>query len=85
MSSKLYVGNIPYRLTENELAQTFAPFGDVVEAKIISDQYTGRSRGFGFVEMANHEQSSKAIDQLNGTELQGRTIVVAPARQRNRS
>lgn len=79
MTKTVYVGNLSYRLREEELADAFRPYGDVISAKIITDRYTGRSRGFGFVEMATEEQAQAAIDKLNGTELQGRTMVVAPA------
>ncbi len=79
MNTTVYVGNLPYRLHEEQLAEAFRPYGEVISAKIITDRFSGRSRGFGFVEMATPEQAQNAIEHLNGTELGGRTLVVAPA------
>ncbi|NGX44802.1 MAG: hypothetical protein KR126chlam5_00107 [Candidatus Anoxychlamydiales bacterium] len=79
---KLYVGNLPHATTEQELTDIFAAFGAVVSAKIILDRDTGRSRGFGFVEMGSKDEAEKAIEELNGKEVGGRTIVVNEARQR---
>ena len=81
---KLYVGNLPHATTEQELTDIFAAFGAVVSAKIILDRDTGRSRGFGFVEMGSKEEGEKAIEELNGKEVGGRTIVVNEARQREK-
>ncbi|MBM4123365.1 MAG: RNA-binding protein [Nitrospira sp.] len=80
MGTKLYVGSLPYSTTEQQLNELFAPYGTVQSAKVISDRYTGQSRGFGFVEMATGEEAQKAIAALNGTALGGRTLVVNEAR-----
>ncbi len=79
MNATVYVGNLPYRLQEEQLAEAFRPYGEVISVKIITDRFSGRSRGFGFVEMSTPEEAQNAIDNLNGTELGGRTLVVAPA------
>lgn len=83
MSSKLYVGNLPWALSDNELKETFTPHGNVVTAKVVTDRETGRSRGFGFVEMEKEEEANAAIKALNGAELKGRKLVVASARATN--
>lgn len=80
MGTKLYVGSLPYSTTEQELSELFAQHGSVQSAKVITDRYTGQSRGFGFVEMATAEEAQKAITALNGTALGGRTLVVNEAR-----
>ncbi len=80
MNNKLYVGNLPYKTSEEELRELFSAAGTVTEARIITEGASGRSKGFGFVEMENAEQAAKAIEQLNGTELQGRALTVAEAR-----
>lgn len=80
MGTKLYVGSLPYSTTEQELQELFAQHGSVQSAKVITDRYTGQSRGFGFVEMATAEDAQKAITALNGTPLGGRTLVVNEAR-----
>jgi RNA recognition motif-containing protein len=86
MSQKLYVGGLPYSVNDQQLEEIFVPHGTVESAKVISDKFTGKSRGFGFVEFSSSEDAQKAIDALNGTELEGRTITVNEARQReNRS
>lgn len=79
MASKLYVGNLPYSTTDQSLQEAFASHGTVESARVITAP-DGRSRGFGFVEMATEEESQKAIDALNGTDLDGRSLVVNPAR-----
>ncbi len=85
MSKKLYVGNLPYQITEDGLKDVFAAIGEVTSSKIVMDAATGRSRGFGFVEMANDEEAEKAISTLNGTPVMERTINVSEARpQRER-
>ena len=85
MSKKLYVGNLPYQITEDGLKDVFAAIGEVTSSKIVTDTATGRSRGFGFVEMANDEDAEKAITTLNGTPVMDRTINVSEARpQRDR-
>src|SRR3989344_1975094 len=78
--NKLYVGGIPYRSTEDDLRKTFEEAGTVVSASIISDRMTGRSRGFGFVEMGSAEEAQAAIDRWDGKELDGRTLSVSFAR-----
>lgn len=85
MSKKLYVGNLPYQITEDGLKDVFAAIGEVTSSKIVTDAATGRSRGFGFVEMAKDEDAEKAISTLNGTPVMDRTINVSEARpQRER-
>ena len=79
--NKLYVGNIPYSTTEDELQATFAPYGPLQEVKIITDRETGRSRGFAFVTFDNSE-GAEAATQLNGQDLAGRRLVVNVARPR---
>ncbi len=80
MGTKLYVGSLPYSTTEQELQQLFSQHGAVASAKVITDRYTGQSRGFGFVEMASADDAQKAITALNGAPLGGRTLVVNEAR-----
>jgi RNA recognition motif-containing protein len=80
MAAKLYVGNLPYSVTEAKLEEHFSQHGKVVSARIITDKFSGRSKGFGFVEMESDEQAERAISALNGTEFEGRTIVVSAAR-----
>lgn len=79
MATKLFVGNLPYTMTSDDLRQAFSKVGAVADANIVSDKMTGRSRGFGFVEMASDEDAKKALD-LNGTEVEGRKIFVSEAR-----
>jgi len=78
--NKLYVGNLPYTVTSEILAQMFAAAGTVVTADVIFDRQTNRSKGFGFVEMSNAEEAKKAIEMFNGKEEGGRTLVVNEAR-----
>jgi RNA recognition motif-containing protein len=86
MSAKLYVGGLPYAITEQQLQDLFTQHGTVVSAKVITDKYTGQSRGFGFVEMSSPEEAKKAITALNGTQLDGRSLTVNEAKpQENRS
>ncbi|MDP2168284.1 MAG: RNA-binding protein [Thermodesulfovibrionales bacterium] len=80
MSKKLYVGNLSYNVDEESLREMFAKIGEVQSVKIITDVATGRSKGFGFVEMTSDEDSKKAIDTLNGTSLMERNITVSEAR-----
>jgi len=84
MSNKLYVGGLPYSATEGRLEEIFAQYGSVQSARVISDKFTVQSRGFGFVEMASSEEAQKAIEALNGTQLDGRTLVVNEARPQER-
>lgn len=78
----IYVGNLSYEMTDDDLLEAFAPFGEVISAKIINDRETGRSKGFGFVEMADKNQGEAAIEQLNGQDLKGRPLKVNEARPR---
>jgi len=77
---KLYVGNLSFSSTENDLREMFAPFGAVETVSLVTDRDTGRSRGFGFVEMANDKEASAAIDGLNGKDSDGRPLTVNEAR-----
>ncbi|HEY3302740.1 MAG TPA: RNA-binding protein [Candidatus Binatia bacterium] len=80
MGNKLYVGGLPYSVTEGRLQEIFAAHGTVESAKVISDKFTGQSRGFGFVEMSSGSEAQKAMEALNGTQLDGRTLVVNEAK-----
>ena len=80
MAKKLYVGGIPYSTTEDELKGAFAEMGEVTSSAIIIDKMTGRSKGFGFIEMANDADADKAIAEMNGKDFQGRTLTVNEAR-----
>ena len=80
MAKNIYVGNLSYQSTESELRELFEQHGEVASAKIITDRDTGRSRGFGFVEMASEAEAEEAIKQLNGADFGGRTLVVNEAR-----
>ena len=85
MSKKLYVGNLGYNTTEAALAELFGTIGEVTSANVITDRMSGRSRGFGFVEMVDEATAREAIEQLNGRELDGRDLKVAEAKpQRSR-
>jgi RNA recognition motif-containing protein len=78
----IFIGSLPFSLEEAELKEFFEEYGEVTSAKIITDKFTGRSRGYGFVEMPDDEAAKKAIDALNGSEVSGRTIVVNKAQER---
>ncbi len=80
MGSKIYVGGLPYAATEQQLSDLFAQHGTVASARVITDKFTGQSRGFGFVEMSSDEEAQKAIAALNGTQMDGRTLTVNEAR-----
>lgn len=80
MSKKLYVGSLAYAIGDRELETIFAAAGNVQSAKVIVDMASGRSKGFGFVEMSNEEEARKAVKELNGTTHEGRAIVVSEAR-----
>ncbi len=80
MATKLFVGGLSWDTTEDTLRNHFAQAGQVASAQVITDKFTGRSRGFGFVEMANPDDAQKAIQELNGTQLDGRSIVVNEAK-----
>lgn len=82
MSTKLYVGNLSFQMSEKDLEDAFTPFGTVSSAKIITDAYTGRSRGFGFVEMSSAEEAQKGIDELDGKDMMGRPLKVNVAKER---
>ena len=82
MSTKLFVGNLDFKVTENDLQDAFAAHGTVVEANLVTDRTTGRPRGFAFVTMSSPEEAQKAIDALNGKELGGRALSVNVARPR---
>ena len=79
---RLYVGGLPYQTNENDLVSLFEQVGAVASATVITDRETGRSKGFGFVDMSNNEEGQRAISQLNGTLLGERTITVNEARER---
>ncbi|HWP84852.1 MAG TPA: RNA-binding protein [Terriglobia bacterium] len=81
----LFVGNLNFQTTESELQSLFEPFGEITRVQIMTDRDTGRSRGFGFVEMASDEAAAKAIEALNGTELGGRALNVNEARPKPES
>ena len=80
MDTKLYVGNLPYSITDDQLGELFAQFGTVNSAMVISDRNSGRSKGFGFVEFATKEEADKAIEGLHGKDYEGRNLVVNVAR-----
>ncbi len=82
MSARLFIGNLPYTVTENDLQGHFTQAGVVVSAKIMLDRMTGKSRGFGFVEMSNDEEAKKAIELLHKKEFQGRPLTVDSAKPR---
>jgi RNA recognition motif-containing protein len=82
MGTRLYVGNLSYSITELDLRELFAPLGTVTDAKIITDRETGRPSGFGFIEMSTDEEAKKAIDELNGRDVQGRQVAVKEAEDR---
>ncbi|MDA2925037.1 RNA-binding protein [Acidobacteria bacterium AH-259-L09] len=79
-SNKLYVGGLPYQVTEDQLKEIFSAHGTVESAKVITDRMTGRSKGFGFVEMSSQSEAEEAIQKLNGTDLEGRSITVNEAK-----
>lgn len=82
MSTKLYVGNISFNTSNSDLEQMFGKVGTVLSTNIIEDRDTGRSRGFGFVEMSSQEEAANAIESFNGTELGGRALLVNEAKPR---
>ncbi len=83
MSTKLFVGSLPWVVNDDTLKEAFEAHGTVVSAKVITDRQTGRSRGFGFVEMEDESAANNAIQALNGTELQGRNIIVSEAKPKS--
>jgi len=80
MSKKLYVGNLPFSITQEELINLFSEYGEVSEAAIITNKFSGRSKGFGFVTLADDEQAARAITEMNGKDVQGRPLVVNEAK-----
>jgi len=80
MGNKIYVGGLPFSTTEGQLEEMFAAHGTVESARVITDRFTGQSRGFGFVEMSSGGEAQKAIEALNGTDIEGRTLTVNEAR-----
>ena len=84
MGNKLYVGGLPYSVTEGRLREMFAAHGTVESAKVITDRDTGQSRGFGFVDMGSGGEAQRAIQALNGTDMDGRTLVVNEAKPMER-
>ena len=83
MGRRLYVGNLSYNTTEIDLREAFGQIGTVTDAKVVMDRETGRPRGFAFVEMSNSEEALKAIEQINGRELDGRALNVNEAQERS--
>lgn len=80
MSKRIYVGGLPFKTTEEEMNSLFATYGAVTSAKLITDKYSGQSRGFGFVEMPNDEEAIAAMEKLNGSDFGGRKLTVNEAR-----
>lgn len=80
MAKRIYVGNLSYQTTQEDLQKLFEEFGSVVSATIITDKFSGRSKGFGFVEMSTDEEADAAIEKLNGQEVEGRKLTVNEAR-----
>ena len=84
MGTRLYVGSLPYSTTEDQLTELFSKFGSVVSARVITDKFTGQSRGFGFVEMQSSNEAAKAMAELNGSQLESRTLIVNEAKPQER-
>ena len=82
MAKNIYVGNLPYNMSDESLGEIFNPYGQVTSARVIKDKFTSRSRGFGFVEMANDEEADKEIAELNGKRIEDRDLKVSEARPR---
>jgi RNA recognition motif-containing protein len=82
MSRKLYVGNLPFSIEDAELSRLFAQAGTVASARVVLDPATGRKRGFGFVEMSSEDEAQAAVNMFNGSDVEGRSIVVDIARER---
>ncbi|OGS16596.1 MAG: RNA-binding protein [Elusimicrobia bacterium RIFCSPHIGHO2_02_FULL_61_10] len=80
MSKRIYVGGLPFKTTEEEMNALFATYGQVTSAKLITDKYSGQSRGFGFVEMPNDEEAIAAMEKLNGSDFGGRKLTINEAR-----
>ena len=82
MAKKLYVGNLPYSVTEEQLREMFSQVGEIADAAVVTDRYTGQSKGFAFVEMVSDEAAQAAIDKFDGQDMDGRAMVVNEARPR---
>ena len=82
MAMRLYVGNLPYTVNQTKLEEMFSPFGTIVSASVISDKFSGRSKGFGFVEFDNDDAAKEAIAKLDGTDMDGRPLRVNEAKPR---
>ncbi len=80
MEKNLFIGNLPYSATDDQLKEIFSKAGEVVSARVITDKFSGRSKGFGFVEMATEEEAQKAIQTLEGYSMEGRNIRVSEAK-----
>ncbi len=80
MSKKLYVGNLPFSATEDSLKEAFSQFGTVESVSIITDRYTGQTKGFGFIEVSSKQEADEAVAKMNGAEMDGRTLKVSEAR-----
>ncbi len=83
MATKLYVGNLPFSATKDQLVELFSQFGEVTDSVVISDRATGRSRGFGFVELASEEAAKEAVAKMDGFEMDGRQLKVNEARPKS--
>jgi RNA recognition motif-containing protein len=79
---RIYVGNLPYTVTDDELREMFAEFGELASAEVITDKYSGRSKGFGFVDMPNNAEADQAVKSLNDTSVKGRKLTVNEAKPR---
>jgi RNA recognition motif-containing protein len=79
----IYVGNLPYSVTDGDLRETFSRFGEVAQVNLITDKFTGESKGFAFVDMSNNSQADAAIKGLNGTDMKGRNITVNQAKPKS--
>lgn len=82
MAMRLYVGNLPYSVTKATLEEMFSPFGTINDVSVVTDKFSGRSKGFGFVEFESEDAGRQAIEKLNGSDMDGRNIVVNEARPR---
>src|SRR5258708_23454442 len=85
MGKRIYVGGLPYSADDQQLESLFAAYGQVAEVHIVADRYTGQAKGFAFVEMSTDDEAQKAIEGLNGTQMEGRTLTVNEARERTSS
>lgn len=85
MAMRLYVGNLPYTVNQAKLEEMFSPFGTIVSASVITDKFSGRSKGFGFVEFDNDDAAKEAIAKLDGTDIEGRPLRVNEAKPREES